>query len=192
MAFSLGFGGGKSSSTQTSSSNSTTTGKESSNQTTQRLDQATLDAVTKIFTDLSGGIGDRPAELSKDAAIADTQGVVQNLFDNFSKSVLPQIMQKAFTGGAYNSTAANLIANDAFAQTVNKAAEVQLGAISQYEAAGTARQQVQNTTLGTILQTLLGSKEVTNLVSSLESNTKSSATGKTKGKSASGGFGLSF
>lgn len=175
----------KSDTKQNSSSISTTTGNESTNQTTQRLDQSTIDSLTALFKDISGSLGQGASSLSKEAAITDTQGVVKNLFDTYSKSVLPQIMQKAFSSGGYDATAATLLANDAFAQTVNKSAEVQLGTIGQYEAANTAREQLKNTSLATILQTLLGSKEVSNLVSNLSSTTNSSATGRTTSKANS-------
>lgn len=194
MAFGLNFGGSasKSDTKQNSSSTSTTTGSEATNQTTQRIDQSTIDSLTALFKNISGSLGQGNSELSKEQAITDTQGVVKNLFDSYSKTVLPQIMQKAFSSGGYSATAATLLANDAFAQTVNKSAEVQLGAISQYEAASSARDQVKNTSLATVLQTLLGSKEVSNLVSSLNSTTNSSATSRTTGKSKGAGFGLSF
>jgi len=188
----FGFSGGasKNDTKQNSNTTSATTGNEATNQATQRIDQSTIDSLTQLFKDISGSIGQGDPKLSKEAAITDTQGVVKNLFDTFSKSVLPQVMQKAFSSGGYNSTAATLLANDAFAQTVNKSAEVQLGAISQYAAANTAKEGLKNNSLATVLQTLLGSKEISNLVSSLDSSTKSSATARTtsSGKNLSGGF----
>jgi hypothetical protein len=183
---SFGFGGSASTSTTTESGQSTarTSGNESSKQTTQRLSDSNISDLTALLNTIQGNITGKK-EFSREAAIQDSAGIIQDLFTQYSQQALPQIISKASQSGAYNSTAAQLLADNAFAETISKSAQVRTNAIAQYAQADATRQQVQTQTLGTILQALLQSKETTDLNSVLNSVTNSNFTGKSTNKSFS-------
>jgi hypothetical protein len=71
---------------------------------------------------LGGNAGNIQQGFSKGAAQQDAMGMVQQIFDNYQKTALPTIFNAQTGAGAYNSTGGQLLANDAYAQTVNKAA----------------------------------------------------------------------
>ena len=155
--FGLGGSKSKSSSTtlqdilQTSVENSSanTTSKTSDvNTAFDAFSKQSLDTLLQTLTDTQGSKG---AGFTKDAAIADSQGLVQGLFNKYSKEVVPQIVAQGGQGGVYNSTGVQALANDAFASTVAKGAELQLGAIKDY--AG-IQQQAQNSGFEAILAAL--------------------------------------
>lgn len=68
----------------------------------------------------------------KQAAMTDVQGAIRSLFDEYSKTSLPQIYQAELGSGGYNSTTGQLLANDAFATTNTKAAALLLDTIQKY------------------------------------------------------------
>lgn len=78
-----------------------------------------LDELLKM---LSGNAGNIQQGFSKGAAQQDATGMVQQIFDQYQKTALPAIYNAQTGSGAYNSTGGQLLANDAYAQTVNKAA----------------------------------------------------------------------
>lgn len=78
-----------------------------------------LDELLKL---LGGNAGNVQQGFSKGAAQQDAMGMVQQIFDNYQKTALPAIYNAQTGAGAYNSTGGQLLANDAYAQTVNKAA----------------------------------------------------------------------
>lgn len=177
--------GGKSSISQTTESGQSTartSGNESTNQVTQRLSDANITDLNSLLQTIQGNLTGKP-EFSREAAIQDSAGIVKDLFAQFSQVALPQIISKATQTGAYNSTAAQLLADNAFAETVSKGAQVRTNAIAQYAQADAAKQQAQTQTLGTVLQSLLQAKETTNLTSVLNSLTNSSYKGKTTNQS---------
>lgn len=68
----------------------------------------------------------------KQAAMTDAQGAIRSIFDEYSKTSLPQIYQAELGSGGYNSTSGQLLANDAFASANTKAASVLLDTIMKY------------------------------------------------------------
>lgn len=82
------------------------------------------------------------SQFGKANAIADSQGAIQNIFDEFSKTALPSIYQSEVGSGGYNGTTSQLMANDAFAQTTNKAAALMMDTIMKYR---TSQQNDYNT-----------------------------------------------
>ena len=172
--------GGKSSISQTTESGTSqarTSGNETSKQVTQRLDNNSIANLTALLGTIQGNLTG-PDQYSKEAALQDSEGVVKQLFAEYSKTLLPQIISKASQSGAYNSSAAQLLADNAFAETVNRAAEVKLNTVAQYAQASAQKQQTQTQTLGTILQGLLQARETTDLASVVNSVTNSSYKGK--------------
>lgn len=184
--------GGKASisnTTQSGTSSARTSGNETSSQVTQRLDDKSIAGLTSLLQAIQGNLTGNN-EFSKEAALQDSEGVVKELFAQYSQNLLPQIISKASRTGAYNSTAAQLLADNAFAETVSKAAEVKLNTVAQYSQAASQRQQTQTQTLGTILQGLLQARETTNLSSVLNSLTDSKFSGKSSTKQLSAGIGF--
>jgi hypothetical protein len=92
-----------------------------------QVDMETMSPVGRMQMDellkmLGGNAGNIQQGFSKGAAQQDAMGMVQQIFDNYQKTALPQIYGAQTGAGAYNSTGGQLLANDAYAQTVNKAA----------------------------------------------------------------------
>lgn len=70
------------------------------------------------FAPLLKVIGDK--SYSRENAIADSQGFIQQIFNDFEKSSLPKIYSNPRASGVYNDTSTQLIANDAFSSAVAK------------------------------------------------------------------------
>lgn len=180
---SLGLGASKSKSSSTTfqdilqtsveNSSANTTSKTSDvNTAFDAFSKQSLDTLLQTLTDTQAGKG---AGFTKDAAVADTQGLVQGLFNKYSKEVVPQIVAQGGQGGVYNSTGVQALANDAFASTVAKGAELQLSAIKDY--AG-IQQQAQNSGFEAILAALgLEAKAYSTSDSTGTSETDTLATG---------------
>jgi hypothetical protein len=190
MMFSIGGKTGISQTKEEGQSTARTSGNEASKQTTQRLSDSNIADLSALLKTIQGNITGSK-EFTREAAIQDSAGIVKELFAQYSQQALPQIISKASQSGAYNSTAAQLLADNAFAETISKSAQVRTNAIAQYAQADATKQQVQTQTLGTILQSLLQAKETTNLDTVLNSVTNSNFTGKTTNLShqAEGKFG---
>ncbi len=88
-------------------------------ETMSPVGRAQMDELLKL---LGGNAGNIQQGFSKGAAQQDAMGMVQQIFDNYQKTALPTIFNAQTGAGAYNSTGGQLLANDAYAQTVNKAA----------------------------------------------------------------------
>ena len=73
-----------------------------------------------------------PTEYNKSLAISDAQGVVASIFQEYRDTDLPQIYQAMNGSGGYNSTSAQLLANDAYARAVTKSAKEVLDNVSKY------------------------------------------------------------
>lgn len=68
----------------------------------------------------------------RENAIADSQGVVANIFRDYRNTDLPKIYQSENSSGGYNGTTSQLLANDAFGAATSKAAEATLRNIVAY------------------------------------------------------------
>ena len=85
------------------------------------------------MTDYSNNIlADTVSQYGKAAAISDTQGAIRDIFDTYMKTALPQIYQAEAGSGGYNASTGQLLANDAYAQAVNKSAALMLDTIQKY------------------------------------------------------------
>jgi hypothetical protein len=176
--FSFSLGGSR------GSSSSRTTSTEKGTQTTQRLndrDQFNLRSLIDMF---SGELqSDGP--FTREAALADISGMVDNLFRNYRESTVPQIMTQQQQTGGFGQSTAQLMANDAFARTVAEGAGLQFGAVTGYEQLQNQRRQTSLSGLGTNLEALLRSLETTSIDTTVESKTR----GKSSSMSLGGGFG---
>lgn len=113
-----------------------------------------IEGIDLLFKNLLAGNED----FSKNMAIADTQGQVNELFRTYANTSLPQIYQAENTSGGYNSATGQMMANDAFAQTVAKAQAQQLDTIKTYR----ALQQGDFSTLAQLVGSIKGTNPAVN------------------------------
>lgn len=72
------------------------------------------------------------SQFEKSNAIADARAARDNAFHTYADEYLPTLYGKMCSMGIYNSTASQLLANDAYARTVVKASELELTNIKDY------------------------------------------------------------
>lgn len=95
----------------------------------QKAGDKNLQSIDQYLATILSGTAD---QYGKSAAISDSMGAIANLFTQYQNTALPQIYQSEAGSGGYNSTTGQLLANDAFASAINKAAELQLNTIQKY------------------------------------------------------------
>ena len=78
-------------------------------------------------------------EFSKDSAAGDITSSYDGIFREFRETELPTIYNKMCQTGTYNSTSAQLMANDAYSRAVDKAGQAKHRAIVEYAQVETAR-----------------------------------------------------
>jgi len=78
-------------------------------------------------------------EFSKENASSDITSSYDGIFREFRESELPIIYGKMCSTGMYNSTAAQMLANDAYARAVDKAGQAKHNAIKDYAQLEVAR-----------------------------------------------------
>lgn len=83
---------------------------------------------------MKGPLAQSSQEYGKQAAIADSRGLVSSIFREYQNEALPQIMQMEAGSGGYNSSTGQLLANDAFAGAVSKSQAAVLDTINKYRA----------------------------------------------------------
>jgi hypothetical protein len=165
MGVSIGFGKSKSS----ESGESTTSGTNRVTGTTKTVqellagDEGAKSALDDIMNTLLGNAKQKLAPgavepgYTKADAIADSEGLVASIFGNYSRTQLPQIFSAQGSAGAYNSTGAQALANDAFSEATSKSQAAVLGNIKTY-ADITAQMKAQGTQESeSALTALLGS-----------------------------------
>ena len=153
----LGTGGGaglsasmgstKGSSTGTLNSTSTQQGTSSTSGTGESTtQQSSMDAASKALLDaftqqMAGKQGTGGTGYSKADAVKDVAGTIEGVFRQYREQELPQIVGQMGIAGAYNSTGAQFLANDAFAEATARAADTTMKAITDY--AGITRENEQ-------------------------------------------------
>lgn len=90
-----------------------------------------LAGIDKYLADI---LAQTTSQYGKQSAVADSQGAVAEIFNQFKKSALPDIYQAQVSSGGYNSSTGQLLANDAFATANSKAAGLVLDTIMKYRA----------------------------------------------------------
>ena len=78
-------------------------------------------------------------EFSKDNASTDITASYDGIFREYREAELPVIYGKLCSTGMYNSTAAQMLANDAYARAIDKAGQAKHGAIKDYAQLEVAR-----------------------------------------------------
>lgn len=104
--------------------------QENTGQTVLRLRD---DEKLKLTSALDHALNDYiQSEFKKTNAIVDARAARDDAFHTYADEYLPQLYGKLCASGAYNSTAAQLLANDAYARTVVKAQQNELQNIKDY------------------------------------------------------------
>lgn len=199
--------GSKSSSNSSSTSvgSSTTT---SSQQVVEKIlagDAGSKDALDQLMGALLGSsletLGKSPDSqvpegYTKADAINDSKGLVDSIFSNFKSTALPQIYKQQTASGGYNSTGAQLLANDAYGKAVAAGQEATLGNIKSYADITAQYKSSALQQQSTALQALLGvlglqqsaiktSTQDADSTSTTNSTSSTTSTGTTKAKSYS-------
>lgn len=117
------------STTQDQKSNQTVKGTVT-NFTPEQLDQ--LNTLIASLTAKATGTNPLDALYSKEAAVADSQGMVQALVNKLTTQDLPQLFNTEASTGAYNTTSKANLANDLTARTAQAGAEAQVQNIATY------------------------------------------------------------
>ena len=103
-----------------------------------------------VMTDLIPRLTNKDIEYSKDTAIADAQGTVNNVFEQFKDEALVQVYHPQCIANGYNSTTMQLLANNAYAKTVSEGAKVVLDNIQRYAGIRVSDLQVMSQLIGAI------------------------------------------
>ena len=80
-------------------------------------------------------------EFSKENAASDIKSSYDGIFREFRESELPVLYGKLCSTGMYNSSAAQMLANDAYARAVDKAGQAQHTAVKDYAQLEIARSE---------------------------------------------------
>lgn len=145
-SFSLGGSKSKSSSTtvqdllQKSIESSTANTTGSTNEVTTAFDEFSKKKLDTLLTTLTDAQGELGKDYTKNQAIIDSKGAIENVFRQYKQEALPQIVAQGAQGGVYNSTALQGLADNAFAATVAKGAELQQQTIKDYATIGQTQQ----------------------------------------------------
>jgi len=149
-----GSGGGKGKETSTLKSTTTENFRET---TLSPADQA-------LLRGLSAQMSTNANKYTRDAAIADSQGVVQSVTRQLRESAIPQILAGQVQAGGYDSTGSTALANDAVQRASESASTLALDQISKYG-------QIQTSNLtgaANVLEALKGAETTRNLTKTLD------------------------
>lgn len=92
------------------------------------------------ISDYCGNIG----ALSKETAIAENRARAESMFDDWAEEYLPTLYSSLCKRGIYNSTTAQLLANDAFAEALKDALKTEIDRINAYADALAKKGNVAN------------------------------------------------
>lgn len=187
------FGSGETQTNANSNSNVNGTTKVSQN----NMDANSLDALHTLLGTLLGktqandtGNATAPqnSQYTKDQAIADSQGLVGQIFNQYSKTALPTIFSTQNSSGGYNSTSGQLLANDAFGKATADAASAVQQNIKDYAAISNSNTQTAQNQQSLDLTSLLaalgvakGATQTSNTDVNTTTNTQTQQTSDNKG-----------
>ena len=103
-----------------------------------------------IMTDLIPRLTNKDLEYDKTNAVADAQGTVNTVFEQFKDEALVQVYQPECIANGYNSTTMQLMVNNAYAKTVSEGAKVVLDNIQRYAGIRVSDLQVMSQLIGAI------------------------------------------
>ena len=183
-----GLSGSSSSSRSVSRESGSSSSELSGLTTTQRFDEqakALLDALTnRAFDEQTGD-----PSYTREKAIADAQGMIQNIFKEYQETALPEIYGAQRQTGAYNSTAGQMLANDAFGEAVSRSAQVVQKNIIDYAQLAQGERQLQSSILLDALKLQGSAYESTDLEQKASSQYSGTSSTNTRGSSRSWGLG---
>jgi hypothetical protein len=156
-----------------STTNTSSSGSSAENSKVRRLSEADEAFVSNLMRNFSAG-GEADLKGARANALKDVKGSINNLFSEFSNTVLPQIMTQQNRTGGYNSSTSQLLTNDAFARTVAQGASLTMDAVSRYENAALAKSAQALQGFGTSLDALLNASQTSS--TTLDSKSKSRST----------------
>lgn len=168
------------SASQTTSSSS---GNSSESANLRRLSVEDEEYVRELMRSFSAGTTADTAT-ARQNAIQDVQGSIEQIFTQMRESSLPQIMSAQTKTGGYNSSTAQLMANDAFSRAVAQGAALTTDAISRYETTALNKAGIAMQGLQSSLSALLQAQQTSQTDSSFSTRSKSSTV------SAGASFGL--
>lgn len=174
------------SSTDTSSSSS---GTERGSTSTRRLGDQQYSELSRTLRTLQRDVEEEDPLYSKSAAIKDSRGLVESIFNQYRESDLPNILTQQGQAGAYSSTGTQMLANDAFARANTQASSAVLQAIGSYAGIQSEKRSVAGQSLSTVLQGLLAAREDIATQSAFDTKSKAKSVGKTTKVSTEGGWG---
>lgn len=164
MALNLGF--------SSSSTSSKSSGSESGLQETVRLDDGGISFLDELYK-LFGQRATKEGEFTREKAIEDTEGTVNQLFQQFAETMVPDILSSQAQTGGYSGTTAQQLSNDAFARTLREGAALRLQTIGNYAQINQQQQALDVESMAQALQARLQAREQTSLESKFKSRTSS-------------------
>lgn len=180
-----GGGGGGSFSAGLDRSKSSTSGSSTGTTTNRAFDAVAKNQLDQFTAQLLAQVSGGPdAAFSKEAAQVDARATVEQIFTDFQRDALPNILSLQGQSGTYSNTAVQGLVNDAYAQTVGKAGALVLDTITKY--AGIQQQGEQLDTAS-----LLGALQLQRDAFNVQ-DVKQTATSRTKSKSKSFGLKLAL
>ncbi len=160
-----------------SSSTTNATGSETGSSSTRRLDAAQQEELKRLLTQFGLSANKEDAAFSKSAAIKDATALVNSIFSDYKEQELPQIIGGMSTSGAYSATGGQLLTNDAYARTTNKAAQTVLANIASYADIANQKRQTSIAGLDTAVNALIASQEDTTMASEFKTRSKTNSKG---------------
>lgn len=106
-----------------------------SNTTTQNLSPDMQNILQGLMGNQSGIA--TSGDFSKEAAIKDSQGLIEQIMKSMKETTLPSIYQQAAGHGGYNASTTKLLANDAFSRALQTAIGAQTDVVTKYSNAQT-------------------------------------------------------
>lgn len=144
-------------------------------------------AARAILSSLVGRLNDSQATgantFTRENAIADTSGIVQNILQQSRESALPNILGASAGGGAYSGTTQQILANDANARAVAQSASVVSQAITNY---GQLNLQEQNQKVAQLMAALGLSADTTVSGTATKKGTERTTGTDTRGQGGAG------
>lgn len=147
----------------------------------------TLDSLIEADSRLNDFNLDDIIDSANTRAAGDTANAVSNIFKQYSETALPSIFGAQSGAGAYGGSSTQLMANDAFARTVNQSAELQLGVASSYIGQSLQARDLLLQQFSQLLQGNLAGNNSTSNFSVGNSSGKGSKRGMQAGLNAGGG-----
>lgn len=171
-----------------SDTSSRSTGTERTSTSTRRLGDQQYKELSATLRSLQSDLDEYAPQYSKEAAVKDTKGLVESIFNQYRESDLPNILQQQGQSGAYSSTGTQQLANDAFSRATTQASSAVLQAITSYADIQNQRRSVSGAALNNVLSGLLAAREDTTATSAFTTQGSSKSRGKTT--KASAGFSI--